>query len=215
MLPFLNEYFFKSCFPGRQAVTDTSEEYRSRPVVKDETCIFCNASKENGFSVVHEEEDLIVFHDRKAGSKLHLLCIPKNHILNVTVLTRADVHLITRMARVLSQQMSLLGFSPPEQQLGFHVPPFFSVNHLHMHGLSLPLNSPKHHFIPSRAKYNPKPPQTEGELENPVPSVSEVGEKTAKIKSFSWFVTARQTVQILNDGGKIGVVGYRIRGRKQ
>lgn len=67
-------------------------------------------------------------------------------------------------------------------RLGFHIPPFNSVNHLHMHVQALPYIS-----FARRAKY----PVVRGGTRYP--------------KGFSWFVEVSQSIQILERGSRIGI----------
>ncbi|GJN93678.1 hypothetical protein Rhopal_006735-T1 [Rhodotorula paludigena] len=100
-------------------------------------CIFCGiTSASEGFRVVHEDAEFVVFRDRSPGSKVHLLAVPKRHV-------------VERMKVVGRDVLLREGVAPEQQRLGFHIPPFFSVNHLHLHLLSLPLP------FPGSLKYRP------------------------------------------------------------
>ena len=66
-------------------------------------------------------------------------------------------------------------------RMGFHIPPFNSVNHLHLHL----------HALPYRGIMKLEYPLSEG--------------KNGKSKGFSWFVEVDQTVEILQQGKTIGV----------
>lgn len=47
-------------------------------------CIFCKIIKrEIPAKIVHEDDDLIVFHDISPKAKLHLLVVPKDHIASL------------------------------------------------------------------------------------------------------------------------------------
>lgn len=72
---------------------------------------------------------------------------------------------------------------------------FYSVNHLHLHLLSLPLNKGK------ELKYRPSNP-------TPVaPPYSETGSyrRKEKVKGWSWFVEATQVIRILEGGKKVAL----------
>ena len=66
-------------------------------------------------------------------------------------------------------------------RMGFHIPPFNSVNHLHLHLHALP-----YRWI--------------GKLEFPIAKG-----KKGKSKGFSWFVEVDQAIEILQQGKTIGV----------
>lgn len=68
-------------------------------------------------------------------------------------------------------------------RLGFHIPPYNSVDHLHLHAHGLPYKSPWR-----RAKY-PFAPGQKG-----------------KEKGFSWFVEVEQAIRILESGRSVGVM---------
>jgi len=47
-------------------------------------CIFCKIiKKEIPAKIIHEDQDLIVFHDISPKAKLHLLVVPKEHIASL------------------------------------------------------------------------------------------------------------------------------------
>ncbi|GAA5872031.1 hypothetical protein JCM3774_006586 [Rhodotorula dairenensis] len=156
-------------------------------------CIFCGVTSATpGFRVVHEDDELVIFHDRSPASRVHLLAVPKRHIDNVKTLTTSDVALVERMKlkgqHVLRQQ----GVEEKDQRLGFHIPPFYSVNHLHLHLLSLPLP------FPGSVKYRPSLAST------PLSSNS-AHQRKQKLKGWSWFVDVDQVLTILRAGERVRV----------
>ena len=85
--------------------------------------------------IVFENGELLVFENNNPASTIHLLVICKTLpvIHDVSVLTHADLPLLLRMhsetERFVRSQRRAMG----EFLVGFHVPPFISVPHLHMH----------------------------------------------------------------------------------
>ncbi|WWD05465.1 hypothetical protein V865_003542 [Kwoniella europaea PYCC6329] len=174
---------FSSCFPSSSSKTNNpiqdpliSSTTGGSKVVKG--CIFCNSSKENGFNIVYEDNQLIAFHDRKPRAKIHLLIIPREHVVSsVKQLTKEHLPLLDSMRSLAT---SLVPDRPPPK-MGFHIPPFSSVPHLHLHVFSGP------HTLIGRLKY---PIARRGR---------DIG------KGWSWFVTIDQVEKILQDGGKVGL----------
>ncbi|GHJ85610.1 hypothetical protein NliqN6_2012 [Naganishia liquefaciens] len=146
-------------------------------------CVFCRVTPENGFDMVESNDEMIAFRDRNPGAAQHLLIIPRRHISTVKDLQPHDIPLLTRMESLGARLLSSFGVPPEEQRLGYHIPPFSSVHHLHLHALSLPLKS-----WWRRLKYRPT---TRGD--------SRAG------KRWGWFVTNRDAMGILSEGKRIGI----------
>lgn len=147
------------------------------------SCTFCNASIENGFNIVYEDDSLMAFEDRKPASLYHFLVIPKRHIESVRSLERPDVELVQKMESVGHTLLSNFGIPLSMQKMGFHIPPFNSVYHLHLHVQGLP------YLSNSRARQYPVSPGNGGYS-----------------KGLSWFVDVQQTVEILQRGKRVGVL---------
>ncbi|RDB25869.1 Bifunctional adenosine 5'-phosphosulfate phosphorylase/adenylylsulfatase HINT4 [Hypsizygus marmoreus] len=194
--------FFAACFPfpkrpnaAQQGLpyTQTSSEPKS--------CIFCHVSAENGFKVMWEDESFIAFHDYRPAAQQHLQIIPRSHIgeyagtcpsgkestevssASIKHLTKSNVALLKSMEAIGHDLLDELDVSPSMRRMGFHIPPFNSVDHLHLHVHGLPYKS-----FAKRAKY---------------PAVRGHGSCQ---KGFSWFVEVGQAIRILENGGRVGVL---------
>ena len=87
-------------------------------------------------AVVEETADMLVFQDIHPAAPLHDLIIPKRRIATVYDLTAADVPLLLEMHRLalhLLQTQQPAAFESDDYRLVFHIPPFNSVDHLHLH----------------------------------------------------------------------------------
>lgn len=142
-----------------------------------------------------QDQDLIAFHDREPRAITHLLIIPRSHVASsVRQLTREHLPLRTLQPQTQTVHQKLITNisvdsmtalahtlvpSKPTPKLGFHIPPFFSVPHIHLHVFSGP-----HTFI--------------GKFKYPVTTY-------AAGKGFGWFVTAEQVKSTLERGGTIGL----------
>ncbi|KAH6909315.1 HIT-like domain-containing protein [Coprinopsis sp. MPI-PUGE-AT-0042] len=151
-------------------------------------CKFCSIDERHGqFDLVYEDDLLVAFNDRKPAAKHHLLVCPKTHVESVKTLTKQDVPLLQAMRTVGSDILD--GFQIPagDRKMGFHIPPFNSVDHLHLHVQALPYRSRLR-----AAKY-------------PIskPSSSATGGRCHK--GFGWFAEIDQTIAILEKGGRVGV----------
>ena len=57
-------------------------------------CIFCNLIKADDSNIIYQNESLIVLPDIKPKSSIHLLIIPKMHILNLKNITSKNYKLL-------------------------------------------------------------------------------------------------------------------------
>ncbi|RDX57435.1 HIT-like protein [Lentinus brumalis] len=146
-------------------------------------CIFCGASKENGFNVVWENDRYTVFTDINPSAQHHLQIIPKRHIESVKSLRQADAAMIREMIEIGHRVLDDMDVPPNLRRLGFHIPPYISVPHLHMHVQALPYRS----FL-RRLKY-------------PI-----VYGRKGQEKGFSWFADAEQAARILEKDVRVGIM---------
>ncbi|KAF9054996.1 HIT-like protein [Hymenopellis radicata] len=169
-------------FSRRPAVRLTDDfEANSTAYVKH--CPFCHVSKENGFNIIYEDEKFVAFRDRSPSSRHHIQVIPKTHVGSVKDLNSSDVELVKAMANLGDTILEQLDVHPEARKMGFHIPPFNSIHHLHLHLQGLPYVSRLR-----ACKY---------------PVAHGSGKHT---KGFSWFVTPEQTIKILMSGNHVRVL---------
>lgn len=64
----------------------------------DKDCVFCKISnKEIPAKIEYEDDNILVFHDNAPIAPVHLLIIPKKHIVNLSEVTPEDVDLLGNM----------------------------------------------------------------------------------------------------------------------
>lgn len=80
---------------------------------------------------------------------MHLLVIPNEHLGSVKTLNRSSLPLIQEMLRI-GQKLHADRHPSSDPVMGFHMPPFTSVEHLHLHVLGGAFKNPFR-----RLKYQP------------------------------------------------------------
>jgi hypothetical protein len=95
-----------------------------------------------------QTERFVVFPDIRPSAKQHLLVVPRDHIANTDSLEPWDLSLLEEMRtvgerclRARSQNEGATRSEPEDMKFGYHVPPFRSVDHLHLHCFELPHTS--------------------------------------------------------------------------
>ncbi|KIJ14363.1 hypothetical protein PAXINDRAFT_79329 [Paxillus involutus ATCC 200175] len=146
-------------------------------------CVFCQAYSGNrdAFNVIWEDADFIAFRDRSPASLHHFLLIPKIHIDSVKNLTKQDTDMVRRMETIGNDILNRYQVPHTHRRMGFHIPPFNSAHHLHLHVQALPYTS-----LARRLEY-------------PV-----IGGFGTFDKGFSWFAEVSQTIRILQRGSTVG-----------
>ncbi|MBC7375921.1 MAG: histidine triad nucleotide-binding protein [Burkholderiaceae bacterium] len=110
----------------------------------DANCIFCKiAQGKIPSSKVHEDEDILVFHDINPWAPVHFLLIPKQHISSLAHVGPQHADLLGRMMSLVPQLAKQEGCEPyPEG--GFRViintgaQGLQEVHHLHIHVIGGP-----------------------------------------------------------------------------
>ena len=124
-------------------VREASREERPR------TCVFCEkigrqrAGVDDG-TFVHEDDELVVFRDWRPAARRHYLVCPRAHVASASALRPADAALARRMLELGKECVARDFPDEPdlETRFGYHIPPFNSVDHLHMHAFALPFDPP-------------------------------------------------------------------------
>ena len=103
-------------------------------------CVFCDIVNVNKQKVVYENNEISIFPSRSPIADIHLLSVPKIHTKNINSLTRNDIGLLQNMTATALKY--ILDTYPLIKEsdvvFGLHIPPFNSVEHIHMHVLVPP-----------------------------------------------------------------------------
>ncbi|XP_034755672.1 LOW QUALITY PROTEIN: histidine triad nucleotide-binding protein 3-like [Etheostoma cragini] len=124
-----------------------------------ETCIFCLISNDQDkeTQVIKKNEELVCFRDIYPAAPHHYLVVPIQHIHSCLSLHSGHIGLVKRMAEMGKTVLHEQGVTDMEDiRLGFHQPPFTSVNHLHLHVLAPSSQIFKHmqyKFLPGTLRF--------------------------------------------------------------
>lgn len=186
-----------------------AEKPPPQPAATHATCPFCDippSSVPSSFRIVLESDELVCFEDRSPNAKHHLLTVPRKHIGNIRDLRgKEGAELVDRMmafgaraldiaannleghlSNVVTSERTLVDVSTSEKRrYGFHISPFNSIDHLHLHCLQEPLT------FKGRLKYP---------VSGPYPN-----SRPPLIKGFSWFVTADQAIALLKANRRVRI----------
>lgn len=100
------------------------------------SCLFCRiARREEPGTIVFEDSQFVVFKTIAPASSEHLLVTPRKHIRNLKSLSGPkDAALIREMIEV---GRAALGVNAKGAHFSFHVPPYNSIDHLHLHAIGI------------------------------------------------------------------------------
>lgn len=101
-------------------------------------CVFCDIveGKIDNDKVIYEDENLVVFPDRRPASMHHYLVVTKEHIRDAKHLNGSHIQTVEKMVNTGKQVLQNNGGNVDDIRMGFHWPPFHSVSHLHLHVIS-------------------------------------------------------------------------------
>ena len=103
-------------------------------------CVFCKVYQDKD-RLIDETARTFTIHDRSKGSASeHLLVCPKEHIKHIGLMNREDAELLKEMKGAAERVASKL--APNSEVIyGFHKPPFYTIKHLHLHVVVLPISN--------------------------------------------------------------------------
>ncbi|XP_029352351.1 histidine triad nucleotide-binding protein 3-like [Echeneis naucrates] len=104
-----------------------------------EDCIFCLIAndRDKETEVLKKNEELVCFTDIDPAAPHHYLVIPIEHIHSCSSLHVEHAGLVRRMVEMGKAVLREQGVTDMKDiRLGFHMPPYISVNHLHLHVLA-------------------------------------------------------------------------------
>jgi diadenosine tetraphosphate (Ap4A) HIT family hydrolase len=122
------------------------------------SCVFCSIIEGTGpANIEYQDDDFIVFHTIKPASHRHLLVVPKKHIRNgLSLKSRSDAELVRQMLAI--GKKALGDADARDATFCFHMPPWNSIDHLHMHCVaatkSVSLSDMNRQWFVNRIKYN-------------------------------------------------------------
>ncbi|XP_031177591.1 histidine triad nucleotide-binding protein 3-like isoform X1 [Sander lucioperca] len=103
-----------------------------------EDCPFCQiANNQTDAEILLSDDELLCFRDIKPSATHHYLVVSRTHINNCKTLQGDDIPLVERMekmGRSILEKNKVSNLN--DVRMGFHVPPFSSVPHLHLHALA-------------------------------------------------------------------------------
>ncbi|KAK1947232.1 Histidine triad nucleotide-binding protein 3 [Phytophthora citrophthora] len=135
------------------------------------SCRFCEILRARAEPFLYEDEHVVVFRPLRPIVPSHVLIVPRAHIRNVNRLAARHRDLVARMHRVAEAVMTkgpedgaVEDGEQPEEPVevhtqkgdenrvrySFHVPPFNSIDHVHMHAF---LDDPRRLGYYGRIKY--------------------------------------------------------------
>ncbi|XP_068433003.1 adenosine 5'-monophosphoramidase HINT3-like isoform X2 [Clinocottus analis] len=126
----------------------------------NQTCTFCLIVNDQDelTKVIKANKELVCFRDIFPAAPHHYLVVPKQHIHSCLSLHKGDIDLVKRMVEMGKAVLHDQGIADMKDiSLGFHQPPYTSVDHLHLHVLA-PASQismdKKYKFIPSSIRKN-------------------------------------------------------------
>lgn len=78
----------------------------------NEDCVFCKIIKKELPSMIeYEDDDVIAFRNIKPLAPVHLLIVPKKHIVNISEITEEDERLMGKMILIAKKMAEKMGIT--------------------------------------------------------------------------------------------------------
>ncbi|XP_055362298.1 adenosine 5'-monophosphoramidase HINT3-like isoform X2 [Betta splendens] len=100
-------------------------------------CHFCQiVNNQTDTEILLSDDELVCFRDTTPGATHHYLVVPRMHLDNCKTLQKDHVPLerMEEMGKKILKENKVRDFN--DIRMGFHLPPFSSVSHLHLHTLA-------------------------------------------------------------------------------
>ena len=101
-----------------------------------ESCLFCRiANHELPSKIVHEDDQVVAFHDIKPQAPVHILVIPRKHLATLNDVSADDAALMAKLFDVARKLAKQFGVSESGYRTVFNVGEDTgqTVFHLHLH----------------------------------------------------------------------------------
>jgi len=115
-----------------------------------EECLFCKITrKELPSEIVYEDDRFLVFKDIKPEAPVHVLLVPKKHLVSVNDIGEEDIEMIGELFLIAQKVAEIVGVKESGYKLVFNVGRGGGqlIDHLHLHLLG-GWNNPKERNIP-------------------------------------------------------------------
>ena len=110
--------------------------------MENKFCRFCDIVKNKPEQKLYEDDKVCIFFNRTQIAYVHMQCIPKIHIKNINSLTYEHIPLLFYMKETaMNFLIKKYHIDSKIIIMGFHIPPFNSVQHLHMHCIIPPFKN--------------------------------------------------------------------------
>jgi histidine triad (HIT) family protein len=99
-------------------------------------CLFCKiAQKKVASKIVHEDHDIVAFHDINPVAPVHVLVVPKEHMDNLNEMGKGDDALLGKSLRLAAKLADDLGVGESGYRIVINngVQGGQTVPHLHLH----------------------------------------------------------------------------------